>query len=52
MNLPILPVLVAILVALLLASVVKLDSKENYCVDISGGFKAPCDCLGYKEVKP
>lgn len=37
--------LVAILVILGIV-MAKLNKKEGYCVDISGGFKPPCDCGG------
>lgn len=35
-----------IVIILLIIMIAKEKSKEKYCVDISGGFKAPCDCQG------
>lgn len=36
-------------VVVLALTLVKVDKKEGYCVDISGGFKPPCNCTGYNE---
>jgi hypothetical protein len=42
-----LQVIIVLIMIVVLIKVNKKDSKaENYCVDISGGFKAPCDGVG------
>jgi hypothetical protein len=42
--------LVLLVVVIVLGMILaKTDKKENYCVDISGGFKSSCDCSGYCE---
>ena len=37
--------------SVLLKAVTDRIKKEKYCVDISGGFKAPCDCTGNCKIK-
>jgi len=37
------------IVVILCVILYRMDRKEHYCVDISGGFKPPCDCTGYCE---
>jgi hypothetical protein len=36
-------------VIILSMALAKIDKKEKYCVDISGGIKSSCDCSGYCE---
>lgn len=40
-----------LIVVILALALNKIDKKEGYCVDISGGFKADCDCNGYCEIR-
>lgn len=50
MNLAIIAILCSVIVILAVVyKKVDRNNTENYCVDITGGFKPPCDCGGYRE---
>lgn len=45
-------IIIFLLVTIAVLSIIldKVDKKESYCADITGGFKSPCDCTGYCSI--